>query len=356
MPTNSPVAVELGTRFRTVQSQVSTIPFDSGNTRSVELPRSFLYKMIAARLRGSVTTVVAAVTPINESPLGLIKRLDIIADGRKVLFTASGQDMYNMSNLFQGKRGEFLQPAGGAIATQPLAASWYIHSEAARMRTPIMSYFDPRPYEKVEARVQWGTISDMFGVPSTASVNAVTGLDLQPVQSSEGAEAIGFNRLVMFDEVTFAAGAITNNTINVPRAGLLAGILIRTSTAAGAAGPVPTDAFFQNAAAGSESTTGTISLKSDNNFLHLDNVNASQLQSRNTLDYALDRGAQTAIADGSRLTGYYYLDLTEDGLATSLLNTFDLNVLQLVLSNQGAAAPATTVRINYVFFEPITSA
>jgi hypothetical protein len=339
--------MELGTRFRTVQSQVATIPFDSGNTRSVELPRSFLYKMIGARLRGSVTAVAGASGVAADQQTALIKRLDIVADGRKILYSASGPAAYRLSNLFQGKAGEVLTAAGGAGAIQPFAGGFYVHHEAARMRTPVMSYFDPRPYEKVEARVQWGTIADFFTTPSTATVNAVTALDLQPVQSMEGAPQIGFNRLTMFDEFTFAGGAVSNFAINVPRAGLLAGILLRTTTT----GPVYTDAFFQSATLGSEGTMGTITLKSDNNFLHLDNLNATTLQSRNLLDYALD-----ASTFGGRVTGNYYIDLSEDGLATSLLNTFDLNVLQLVISNQGAAAPVTTLQCTYIFYEPLTAA
>lgn len=338
--------IQLGTRFRTIHSQIPVIPFDSGNTRSVELPRSFLYKMIRARLRGSITSVVGAVTPINENPLGLIKKFEIVADGRKTLVSATGANLYRLSNLFQGKHGELVSPAGGAAATQALAAGFYIHHEAARMRTPIMSYFDPRPYEKLEARVQWGTISDMFGTPSTAAVNAVTGLDLQIIQSADGAEEIAFNRLMISDEISFGAGAVSNFAVNVPRAGLLAGIMIQTYSSNG-----PVDTFFQNTTAGSEGTAGTITLKSDNNFLHFDALNPTTLQTGNVLDYSLD-----VATFGGRQTGYYFVDLTEDGLATSLLNTFDLNVLQLIVSNQGAAAPATTMRITYLFYEPLAAA
>lgn len=350
--------IQLGSRFRTIQSQVLTIPFDAGNTRSVELPRSFLYKMIRCRLRGSITSAAATAGPTNEEPLGLIKRIDLIADGRKTILTLSGQDAYRLSNLFSGKAGELVPAAGGAAATQAISAFFMLHNEAARMLTPIMSYFDPRPYEKIELRVQWGTISDMFSTPSTASVNAETGIEFQVVQSAEGAEQIGYNRLYFFDEFQFGAGQVTNFTINVPRAGLLAGILVRSTQTNAAAGlPSPTNLFFQDSALASSNLSGLISLKSDNNFLHADNINPTVLQSANVEDYALD-----VIAAGSNIgfgvPGYYYLDLTEDGLVTSLLNTFDLNVLQLIVSSRpaGTAFQTSTMRVTYVFYEPITAA
>lgn len=347
--------VVTGSRFRTIQSQINPIPFIAGNTASVELPRSFLYKMLRCRLRGSITTVAATATPIGENPLGLIKRMDIIADGRKQLISAAGQDLYRMSNLFNGKAGEIVPGPVGAT-TNVFDAFFDIHHEAARMRTPIMSYFDPRPYEKVEARVQWGTPADIYSVPGvTPTFGADCALDIQAVQSAEGAEQIGFNRLVSFDEFTFA-GAFNNFTVNVPRSGLLAGILLRTQIASGG-GFTPSNTIFQNAAVGSANIFGTLSLKSDNNFLHIDNLNATTLQAANVPDYLLDQnnGAAAPIT-GQGITGYYFLDLTEDGLLSSLLNTFDLNVLQMVLSSQSGLATASVVRVTYVFYEPIIAA
>jgi len=359
-PTVAAAPVEIGSRFRTIQSSTAGIPFDSGNTRSVELPRSFLYKALRCRLRGSIANAAGTATVNPESPFTLIKRIDLIADGRKVLMSLSGQDAYRLSNLFQGKAGEHLRPNAGVAATESFAGSFVLHNEAARMLSPIMSYFDPRPYEKVELRVQWGTIADMFLTPSTATVNAVTALDIQAVQSAEGAEQIAFNRLVTFDEFTFT-GSVTNFTINVPRSGLLAGLLIKTLDASTAA-MAPTNSFFQLATLGSEGTAGSITLKSDNNFLHIDSLNPTTLQNSNTLDYANDSGqtaapANSTLVAGPSVAGYYYLDLTEDGLMTSLLNTFDLNVLQLILSSASSGVPnPTTLRVTYIFYEPITAA
>lgn len=358
MPVTTPSApAELGSRFRTIQSQAPSIPFDAGNTRSIELPRSFPYKYIRVRLRGSIASAAGTASPINENPLGLIKRIDLIADGRKLLMSLSGIDAWHLSNLFQGKSGELVAGPTGAV-TASIFATFILHNEAARMLSPIMSYFDPRPYEKVELRIQWGTITDLYTTPSTATIGAETALDVQLFQSAEGNEQIGFNRLYVFDEFQFAAGAITNATVNVPRAGLLAGFGIRT-----VALNLPTNDFFQNATSTTTNIAGTISLKSDNNFLHLDNLNPSTLQAGNVLEYGLDLLGGTVIGTtgqanviGQGIRGWYYVDLTEDGLMTSLLNTFDLNVLQIILTNQGAAAPATTVRVTYVFYEPITAA
>lgn len=349
MATAAPAPATLGTRFRTIQSQTNSVPFDAGNTRSVELPRSFPYKSIRVRLRGSINSGSQSGSLADFNPLGLIKKLDILADGRKQIVSAAGVDLYRLSNIYNGKAGELVPAGTSASAT---SAGFEIHFEAARMLSPIMSYFDPRPYEKVECRVQWGTTADMFSTVGTSAMGAESALDLQCVQSAAGEEQIGFNRLILYDEYAFAASPVSSFTINVPRAGLLAGVLlaVRTTTA-----PAPTNVFFQNATATSSNIFGTISLKSDNNFLHADTLNATSLQTSNVYNYLLDSNTGGTNM-GQGIVGNYFLDLTEDGLITSPINTFDLNVLQLILTSQASLATACTIRVTYIFFEPIVAA
>ena len=326
---NTVNAVSIGSRFRTVQSPVVSIPFDSGNTRSVELPRSFLFKYLAFRLSGSVT-VGTGTGPINESPLGLIRRIDLIADGRKLLWSITGQHAYRLSHIFQGKQGEL---DGASTGTDPISAAFIVHNEAVRMRVPIDSYFDPRPYEKVELRIQWGTVADLFTTPGTAAVAASTAIDVHIIQSAVGSNNVMFNRLLLYDETVISA-ASSALTFQVPRTGLLQGILISV----------------YNAGTPTNDSLNFVSLKSDNNFLHIDRIAGATLRARNVIEYSVD-GTTT----NSGLDGYYYLDLTEDGLMSSCLNTFDLNVLQLIID---AALPSGTrvYRVTYVYFEPITAA
>lgn len=331
MGVSAPEVQKIGSRFRTVQSPVAAVPFDSGNTRSVELPRSFLYKYIAFRLSGThVGGGTPPTGPIGEQPLGLIRRIDLIADGRKLLWSASGRDLFRLSHLMVGKQGEQLAPV--AAGSTPFSAAFIVHNEAARLRVPIDSYFDPRPYEKVELRVQWGTVSDLWSTVNTSSISAAS-LDVQVMQSSEGAPHIMFNRLLLFDEQVVASTQ-SALTFNVPRTGLLQGFFIRVDNA-----NVPAD-----------DSLNFVTLKSDNNFLHLDRLAAQTLKARNVMEYQIDNTLNQA-----GLPGYYWVDLTEDGLLSSALNTFDLNVLQLICD---ATVPSgtRTYRITYVYYEPITAA
>ena len=178
---------DMGSRFRTISSSVPVIPFDSGNVRSVELPRSFLYRNIAVRLSGSLVVTVGT-TNAPLSPLPLIQKLELVADGRKILWTAAGIDLWELCHIHRGKAPELNPPALG-VATNPFSATIVIDNSAIRMQFPADSMFDPREYEKIELRVTWGTVANVISA-GTATVSAATQIDALKRQGMvESAEA-----------------------------------------------------------------------------------------------------------------------------------------------------------------------
>jgi hypothetical protein len=346
-----PEALDFGARFRTVTSTVPIIPFDSGNVRSVELPRSFLYRNIAVRLTGQINSGGAgAYTNNPESPLGLISKLELVADGRKILWTAAGRDLYRMCHLFRGVSTELNPPAVTANQANPFSASLVIDNSAIRMQLPADSLFDPREYEKIELRVTWGTVGSISnGGTAPSIVVAQTQLEIQVQQTTVGVEHVAFNRILQFDEQIVTATS-SNFTFNVPRSGLLAGILLRADHNPVALVPTPTDTLVN-----------FVSVKSDNSFNHLDRAGWNLLKARNVAEFQFFRpvpdgtAALPVLGSNTGFTpGYAYIDLTEDGLMTSALNTLALNVLQLIfdLNITGLTAPIV-LRATYLYYEPI---
>lgn len=347
-------ALDFGARFRTITSTVPVIPFDSGNVRSVELPRSFLYRNIAVRLTGQVNSGgVGAYTNNPEAPLGLIAKLELVADGRKILWTAAGRDLYRYCHLFRGVSTELNPPAVTANQNNPFSASFIIDNSAIRMQLPADSLFDPREYEKIELRVTWGTVNSIVsGGTASTVVTALTQLEVQIQQTTVGVEHVAFNRILQFDEQIVTATS-SNFTFNVPRSGLLAGILIRSDhnpvvSANPNATPIDTLINF-------------VTLKSDNSFNHVDRAGWNLLKARNVAEFQFFR----AVPDGTAALpvlgantgftpGFAYIDLTEDGLMTSALNTLALNVLQLIfdVNITGLTAPIV-LRCTYLYYEPI---
>ena len=145
--------------------------------------------------------------PKSEAPVGsgMAALNEIVADGRKILVSAAGRDLYRLSHILRGKGGELSPPASAIAANQPFSASFLVDLEAVRMAMTNDSLFDPNPYEKIELRVTWGLVTDLAtgGTPTIDAAN--TFLDVQVLETTVGANLILFNKLIAFDEVPITA-------------------------------------------------------------------------------------------------------------------------------------------------------
>lgn len=315
MPTAAPAkAKPFGSLFRHLESAAPLIPFDSGNTRTVELSRSYLIKRLVLRLTGSVTYATAPSGVGSESPLALIKSVELIADGRKTLVRAAGKDLFRLAHITNGKRGELTPPTFPGSSPVPFSATIIIDHQALRFVKPVDSYLDPRGFEKLELRVTWGTLADIATGGTTVAIAPSTQISPTLIQTTEGEFDIIASKLITSIQKQSTA-TLPNFEIVLPRTGLLAGVLFRTDRDGGT-GPVVADNILNK-----------ITLKSDNNISHVDSIIAADLQRRNVVDYQLDAGGG---ADG-QISGYYYLDVTEDGRLMSALNTFVLNEIKFLL-------------------------
>jgi hypothetical protein len=337
----------LGTRFRNTLTQLPTLTYVSGGTSSLKLPKTFLHRAMTLRFRGNAVVGVGAATAIAEGPLNVIKKLEIVGDGRKVYQAIDGASAYRLSNLMLGKAGE-LDPYATGVATNPFSFSFQLHHEAVGMRQPNDSFLDPRRHEEVELRITWGTDAEIItpGGGGTATVNGT--LDVILEQTTDGAESIVVNRVLVprVDTITATNAAYA---FELPRIGVLAGIFFK-------AGQLTGSAFVPN-----DIVVNRISLRSDSSFYHADGLRWDTLQAKNVMEHHLDRpfgvlgatgypAAYNADEYGTGIEGYCFLPLIEDGMLSSGLDTLSLNTLELILDVTGAAG--NQLVSNMLFFEP----
>lgn len=327
-------ALELGSRYRTVVHTAPSVPFSSGNVQSVELPKGFLYKTVALRLRGELEGSAGAAQVGSELPLALIQKIEIIADGRKTLVTASAKDLYRLNHVLRGKGSELVPPSTFLAANTPFSATLLIDLEASRMAMTNDSLFDPNPFEKIELRITWGTVLNISTIGAGSTIDASnTFVDVQVLETTVGADRILFNKLISFDEISVTTTS-TALRVRVPRSGLLHLTLFRVERDAVAV----------------DNVVNSITLQSDNTFNHVDSLAWLFLKHRNTTEYQLDGPGIGGSNTG--LVGYAVVDVTEDGLMTSALNTLDLNALDYVL-NVTRTSGAELVRMTSIYYEPI---
>lgn len=338
---NAPLV--LGTRFRNTLTNLPTMTYASGGTSSLKLPKTFLHRAFTLRFRGLATIGVATAVAIAEGALNVIKKIEIVGDGRKVYQAIDGASAYRMSNLMIGKAAEMDYPLLTAGA-RPFFIAFQLHLEAVGMRQPNDSFLDPRRHEEIELRIGWGTDAEII-TPGGGGTATISGsLDLILEQTTDGAESIIVNRILIprVDTATVTTSAFA---YELPRVGVLAGILFKTTRSG-----VPVDDIINR-----------MSLRSDSSFYHADGLRWDTLQAKNVMEHHLDRPNSALVATGYGTTydpdeygtgieGYAFLPMIEDGMLSSGLDTLSLNTLEVILDVTGATGNVITSTL--LFYEP----
>lgn len=333
----NPIFQALGSTFRRAKLGGSVLAIASGQTNSLELPNSLLAKGITLRLTGNLVIAVAnAAAVFAESPLGLIKNIQVLGDGRRQLVNSPARDLFRLAHITWGKQGE-LSPPLGTIGTRAFSATIRIDHEMLMAMDPSETLFDPRLFKKVELKVTWGAATDIAtaGGGGTIALTNVQ-LDVLSDQTSEGVDQTLFDYTVSADEAAVVATSAAL-PFRIGQNGNLVGILIRCDRdAGGGLGPIPVDDLINS-----------ITIKSDQTVVHYDQVSWATLQRENVLHYGLDGGATA----GAQIPGWVFVPFIEHGMISSCLNTNALNNLTL-FANVTRTSGTETIHVSYLFLEP----
>lgn len=331
------VNLELGARFRKVQNGIGTIAFEANNTKSLTIPKGLLNKSLVLRLTGTLTIGTAAAVGVQEeAPLTLIKKIELVADGNKTFATADAQMLFRLAHTLHEKQAELTAP-GATVGAHAFAATIVLDQQALHFISPPDSYFDTRLWERTEVRVQWGAATDLVDpAPTTVLTLSNVQVDVIAEQTAEGVEQILFDKVLTVDQKNVDATSALFK-MEIPRTGLLAGILLRSTRDAGAGlGRARVDNIINK-----------VNLRSENTVRHIDNADWDTLQRQWVQEFGIDGGTAT----GLPIPGYCYIDLTEDALISSAINTFALNSFDLLLDVTRTSGTEEITAL-YHFFQP----
>lgn len=336
-------ATSLGNTFRTGLFGIGTIPYDAGNTKTLDIkPIQAQQKNLTLRLQGNLVIAGAAATIHYDNPLGLLKSIELIADGRRTIFRASGRQLYNYAHFIRGRRGQLLTPVS-STGTRPFAVTLVLDHEAKQFYNPVESVFDMKRYKTLELKVQWGLASEMAtagGGGTIAIDTANTFVDVLQETTIDAESLIKFDHVLMSKQFPITASN-PRLEIDIPQTGLLAGIQIQCTRDAGAgAGVVPVDDIVN-----------TLQLESDTSVNHAKGVRWRTLQAKNAQQFQLTE----QLGGDLTVPGYVYYKLNENGAFGSALNVAQINKTQLVLDVTRTSG-TEMVDVLFDFFEPLRNA
>lgn len=315
--------------------------FASATSRSFDLPTDAIYKQIELDLAIRVDTGVggSATAEFERAPWTLIKRIDLVADGKDTIKGYSGGMLLDINHLdFHAYPwvGELSIP-GASANTGTLHLALVISLEQVGMQFPQHTWLDARKLSSLELRLTFGTFAATApnDIYSAGTVQTLTQYDVTPygheIFDIDPASQFGVNQEVM------SPSAFPTNTATDRRFKLNVGNAYRR---------VVLSEVDQNSRAAVNRLL-KIRLEQQGSYTrrlwdagHLKNVNTRLKQ----LDVGMGVGSapaalhvvQTTGRNGGSRLGLYELEIAEDGSEKALLDTFGMTDLSLMLDWDGA--------------------
>lgn len=295
-----------GLRF--LQRYWKALNFTSANEiASIDLPRTYHIHQILLRLSGTLTIGTAAATALkNRNPLGLIKKIRLIANGKDVIKSFTGDVLYEKNYIDYGTDGQ-LTATGLTVAAHAFAAELVLDlaMPERRAKVPIDSALDAKTLSSLDLEITWGQASDIVTPDATTTLTlSNTKIEVSLVESFGIPNG---SPLLLYKEYpikrTVSATSTAFEIDKLPVGNFYRGILLKTTDA----GVRESDIINQiDLKAGEEVI---LSLKDE------------QVRDMVKRKYSID----------SLPAGVYYLDFAHYGSIGDLLNLQNVNDLKLVL-------------------------
>jgi hypothetical protein len=328
--------------FRNTFVRLPDVPFVDSGVQSIEIPRGHLIRALALRLTGNVVLAGAGTAALtDESPYPLLRRIELITDGRDTLKSVTGRQLFRQNHFYNGIAPNFAGPALLA-GTNPFNGFLVLPFEMPAAIKPIDSLLDSRRHESIQLRITWGTLtaaadgvtSVLDGAAAQTQAPGTTSLQVGMWATTEPSNVVFSQHrdYVIEREITAAS---TDFDVDIPVGQAIRSIMLRFET--GVSG---------DPAVGSDAICNNLSVLVDNAFFPL--LRVPYLLHREKV--AQDFGIVGAAGVSTLPTGYTLIEFSEDGRLGAALNTADIASLKLRLD---VAAPGAARRVQAVVKEVV---
>lgn len=234
----------MGKQYRVMQ-KIGQVAITAGGFDSIDLPRDSDYEAVAFRISAQLQVTVLATSVRNEAPSQLVPRLQIVADGKNVLFNAPFWSICQGNYLRRGKdqsSGMTSPPSGVAVATYSVAATGIFDFATVDGMRPKDSNFRARGLSLFQATFNFGQAGDAFvgGTVAFTGSPIVEVFALKCVEETDETGAFVTSPMMLkktsYQEVSLLA-TNPNQEIRLPAGNLVRSVLVRTEGATTAGEP-----------------------------------------------------------------------------------------------------------------------
>lgn len=304
---------------RVSYKKLREVPFSANSQKEESLDRGLIYRELYLELSATPTIAGAANVAANIKKGGLwgvIKRLDIVANGSQIIKSFSGTELWWLNYFWYGVAPQ-VEPGllDTGTANPVLKSHLIIPFWMPRLRKPFDTAFNTRTLSDLKIVVQWGTYTDINSAASawtTEPILKVSNLDSHGIDITNTLwKNIRINQII--------TASNSNHQIQLPVGDVYRSFYINTTDNGNDDGTI----------------LNNIKLKSGNTVMV--DITGKMLQEITRLRQSVKRefsgSAYTKLMPGNAnsYAGHYYLDLVTDGSLTEAIDTLGLNQLNLEL-------------------------
>lgn len=277
-----------------------------------------------AQARFNITlTVGTGTTPISEGELLFIKKVFLKTDRGEILCNLPGRAIYKIGVYLSGQtpRKDAIAAANGTYRV-----NLPIYFADPRMMRPEDTILNTARYNTLSMDVTLGSVSDLLGVPGTATVAATLDFEVERSLGRLPDEALPFGH--MSYDYRQPADASSRTEVDLDRAPDMSIMRLFVHSSANGIAGIPWSG------ANADDVQDKVTIKDQNKPIDKDRIHA-MIQEGNKIDAGLE----------SIIAGVEVFDWVRDGSITSALATGDKSMLQYTWTNQAGVIAGDLVSV-----------
>lgn len=298
----------------------TSVEFSANNKVSKDLKRGMVIRHLMLRLTGRPTLTNANNTAANTqrgSGWGVVKRIDIVANGSDVIRSISGEALWWYNYLMTGNRPPITSTIGDATTANPtidmaLILPFWMPNALRSMDTAL----DTRQLSDLKIEVTWGTYTDVNSAATAWTSNPT--LEVYALESFNVAGPFSQTRFYTIEKTITASNS--NEQIKLPVGPMYRGFMIHTTDAGVDDGDIINNIQLKS---------GTTVFQDIEYSIARDEMVITQKLLRD-----VDGGYGTIKyqpSTSSDLNGWYWLELVTDGYMSEAIDTLGFSEFELEL-------------------------